>query len=131
MLPGLSGGSFLFGFGLYIHCIPNSCGILYSPQQPASDVACLFVEINAYLHLFPVVCCIRNEVFFVVYLLQGLFGSAVELEFEDVDVIFVFYHHVGPSVTAAHFDLGILSQQGEYDVKDVVVVPFRVIAQFV
>ena len=64
-------------------------------------------------------------------MLQGIFGTAVQLELKDVNDIFCLHHGIGTTTRTAHFRLYELTQQSEDDIKDGLVVAFGIVAQFV
>ena len=72
-----------------------------------------------------------GSVAFLIDLADGFFGSAVQLELHDVDVVVGLHYHVYATVGRAVFCLSVEAQQLEDDEEHVLVVPFQVARQFV
>ena len=68
---------------------------------------------------------------FLVYLADGLFGCAFQLEFHHVDVVRGFYHQVYASFRRVIFRLGIETYQLEDDEQHILIMQLQFAHQFV
>ena len=94
-------------------------------------IPCLPAEVHPHFHQPPAIQHIRNQITSLINLLQGIFGTAVQLELKDVNGIFCLHHGIGTTTRTAHFRLYELTQQSEDDIKDGLIVAFGIVAQFV
>ena len=72
-----------------------------------------------------------DSIAFLIDLADGFFGSTVQLELHDVDVVVGLHYHVYAAVGRAVFRLSVEAQQLEDDEEHVLVVPFQVACQLV
>ena len=64
-------------------------------------------------------------------LLQGLFGTAIQFKFHDVNVIVSFQHEIHTSLGSVILDFRVKTYQLEDDEKHVLIVPFLFTDQLV
>ena len=62
--------------------------------QPAGDIPLLGAEFHADFHDFTTVPLVRDQVAFIVYLLQGFLNGSAKFELKDIDVLGSLYHCV-------------------------------------
>ena len=100
-------------------------------EQPPTDIPLLGIEPDTDFHDFAPVGLVRNQLAFVVYLLQCFFGRAAQFKLEDVDVFGCLDHGIGTSAGTLHFGPGVLPHEFEDKIKDHLVVAFRLRVQLV
>lgn len=129
----MSNGYSLFATNCFLSFLSStilftSCILLH--HKPV-HIPLLLAEVHAHLYQAFPVQRIGNEVAFLIYLLQGILGCAVQLELEHINDVFRLHHGIGTTAGTAHFHLHELPHQGKHHIEDGLVVALGIVAQLV
>lgn len=86
-------------------------------NQPTVDITVGSTERSAYLNHFAPVGTVRERITFIVDLCKRLFGTTIEFELEQVDIVSRLYYGIGTSPAVMYFCLRKLSHEFEDEIE--------------